>query len=74
MAIYSIQDIANARGYSYQATRNHIQNIIKKKKFVKTGEGVYFNDVDIEALEKLLGFKMPKKINGQVPKQMRLKF
>lgn len=74
MPVYSITDIANARGYSYSATVLHIQEA-KKRGFVKTGIGIYFNEEDITKLEKIIGFTMPRKKNGEtIPKQTRIKF
>lgn len=58
---YTLQQISAMYGYSYPTTRRHIEKLKEEKKFEPTSVGRFLNQVDAEALSKLLGFKLKVK-------------
>jgi DeoR/GlpR family transcriptional regulator of sugar metabolism len=75
MATFSIDDLAKARGVSYDTMRRHIQEYKNEGKFEKTSKGIYYSEEEAHKLATLFGFdigNLYKPINPKGGTQGRL--
>lgn len=59
--MYSLKQIAQAYGRPQSTTCRHVKELVKNKLFFKKTRGKYYNEKELEQLEKLLDFIYPRK-------------
>ena len=68
MAVFSIYDLATARGVSYTTMRRHIQDLQNELKFEKVSKGIYYSEEEAHKLAILFGFDIANLYKPITPK------